>query len=401
MLVEALRTKTGSRLRNLWSSFSIPLPVAMLLTAILIPILAGASSGDVFQSLSKGFGNNLGYFAIVILSAFFIAGWISTQGSASFGKFGISLSPLLGAGMVCPDTAYASLAPIAGQHRKYIAIGCYSGFKLLMPAGPLIIGIGLGANTHDPKFLYLGLLLTVVTWVAGTIWTYWTTRSDFSSPSDFTDSAAPQDSVIRVILPLAVFFVLLITGYVIPKNQHSVIEFFTTPAGALIATSLLIAVSCKPGEVQDLLSKAMRRTSSLLFTIGCASALGQTLGMVLPKDLIQQAFSASGSTTHILVGVFLLAAVFKTLNGSSLATFAAIPPVLSPILASSGVDLMSVTFAVCLGSFVAILPNDSYYWLVKTDAFPEYSTGRYMRLVTAGSVLQALIGLAVLLLISL
>lgn len=37
---------------------------------------------------------------------------------------------------------------------------------------------------------------------------------------------------------------------------------------------------------------------------------------------------------------------------------------------------MSVTFAVCLGSFVAILPNDSYYWLVKSDAFPEYSTGR-------------------------
>lgn len=129
---------------------------------------------------------------------------------------------------------------------------------------------------------------------------------------------------IRVVLPLAVFVVLLITGYVIPQNQHSVIEFFTTPAGALIATSLWIAVSCKPGEVQDLLSKAMRRTSSLLFTIGCASAPGQALGLVLPKDLIQQAFSASGSTTHILVGVFLLAAIFKTMNGSSLATFAAI-----------------------------------------------------------------------------
>jgi hypothetical protein len=93
----------------------------MLLGAILIPHLAGSSSGDVFQSLSKGFGSNLGSFAIVNLSAFFIAGWISTQGSASFGKFGISLSPLLGAGMVCPDTAYASLAPIAGQHRKYMA----------------------------------------------------------------------------------------------------------------------------------------------------------------------------------------------------------------------------------------------------------------------------------------
>lgn len=52
----------------------------------------------MFQSLSKGFGNNLGYFAIVILSAFFIAGWISTQGSACaplvrrLGGFGCSES---------------------------------------------------------------------------------------------------------------------------------------------------------------------------------------------------------------------------------------------------------------------------------------------------------------------
>jgi GntP family gluconate:H+ symporter len=393
MLEAAVRTITSFRLRSLWSSISFPLPVAMLLGAILIPLISGSSSSEVFQSLSKGFGNNLGYFAIVILSAFFIAGWISTQGSASFGKLSISLSPLLGAGMVCPDTAYAS-------QRKYIAIGCYSGFKLLMPAGPLIIGIGLGANTHDPKFLYLGLVLTLVTWCTGTLWTYWITRGDFLL-SKSTDPIAPRESAIKIILPLLLFFGLLITGYIFPNNQQTLIAFFTTPAGALIATSLLIAIICKPGEVQDLTSKAMRRTSSLLFTIGCASALGQALGMVLPKDQIQQAFSSSGGITHILIGAFLLSAIFKTLNGSSLATFAAIPPVLSPLLASSGVDLMSVTFAVCLGSFVAILPNDSYYWLVKSDAFAEYSTGSYMRLITAGSILQALIGLTVLLLIAL
>ncbi len=176
----------------------------MLLGAILLPLLGGANSSSVFETLSKGFGNNLGYFAIVILSAFFIAGWIAARSSASFGKFGVSLSPLLGAGMVCPDTAYASLSPIAGNHKKYIAIGCYSGFKLLMPAGPLIIGIGLGANTHDPRFLYLGLLLTVVTWITGSVWTHWTTRANFPAANRATIVAMPQDSVAKVIMPLAV-----------------------------------------------------------------------------------------------------------------------------------------------------------------------------------------------------
>ncbi|HBN9841385.1 arsinothricin export permease ArsQ [Pseudomonas aeruginosa] len=400
MLTQVLRIKTRPWLRRLWNSASIPLPVAMLLGAILLPLLGGANSSSVFETLSKGFGNNLGYFAIVILSAFFIAGWIAARSSASFGKFGVSLSPLLGAGMVCPDTAYASLSPIAGNHKKYIAIGCYSGFKLLMPAGPLIIGIGLGANTHDPRFLYLGLLLTVVTWITGSVWTHWTTRANFPAANRATIVAMPQDSVAKVIMPLAVFFVLLISGYAIPKNQHPAIEFFTTPAGALIATSLLVALNSKPGEVQDLLSKAMRRTSSLLFTIGCASALGLALGKVLPKELLEHTLAPSDSSTHILVGVFVLAAIFKTLNGSSLATFAAIPPVLTPLLVSSGVDLMSITFAVCLGSFIAILPNDSYYWLIKSDAFPEYPTGRYIYLITAGSALQAFAGLAILLLIS-
>ena len=136
MLTQVLRIKTRPWLRRLWNSASIPLPVAMLLGAILLPLLGGANSSSVFETLSKGFGNNLGYFAIVILSAFFIAGWIAARSSASFGKFGVSLSPLLGAGMVCPDTAYASLSPIAGNHKKYIAIGCYSGFKLLMPCRP-------------------------------------------------------------------------------------------------------------------------------------------------------------------------------------------------------------------------------------------------------------------------
>lgn len=399
MWADVFRTNARPRLRSMWRSATIPLPVAMLLGAVLLA-LASAGPGAVFETLNKGFGNNLGYFAIVILSAFFIAGWMAERGSASLGKFGLALSPLLGAGMVCPDTAYASLAPIGGGLRKYIAVGCYSGFKLLMPAGPLIIGIGLGADTHSVRFFLEGLLLTLVTWMVGATWAYFTTHGDAAPtlPEEATDES--RDPIAKVIIPLVAFFALLAIGYLVPNTQHPAAVFFTTPAGALIATSVLIAINSKPGEAQELLSKSMRRTGALLFTIGCASALGQSLGKALPKDLIEQALAGSDGTVHMLVGSFLLAALFKSLNGSSLATFAAIPPVLVPVLAGNNVDMASITFAVCLGSFVAILPNDSYFWLVKSDAFPEYPTGRYMKLMTVGSALQALIGIAVLLLIT-
>ena len=65
---------------------------------------------------------------------------------------------------------------------------------------------------------------------------------------------------------------------------------------------------------------------------------------------------------------FLAAVLFKLIKGSSMATFAALMAVLSPQLPQLGIDPVSAVAAICLGSLIAMLPNDSYYWPGREDA---------------------------------
>lgn len=93
-------------------------------------------------------------------------------------------------------------------------------------------------------------------------------------------------------------------------------------------------------------------------------------------------------------------ALFKCVQGSSMATFAAIGPVAAPVVLSSGVDAVAAVFAICLGSFIAILPNDSYYWLVRQDALQgERSERRAIFILAGGAIVQALAGLTLLMIV--
>ena len=149
-----------------------------------------------------------------------------------------------------------------------------------------------------------------------------------------------------------------------------------------------------PDQRRDCLDSAVRRTGSLLLVIGAASAFGAVLtGMVTLDTLVPQ-----GSGLVTLVALFALTVLFKLAQGSSMATFAAIAPVAAPIVASSGTHEIAAVFAICLGSFIAIMPNDSFYWLVRRDAFDaEEKEGRVIGILTGGAVVQALVGLVILL----
>ena len=105
-----------------------------------------------------------------------------------------------------------------------------------------------------------------------------------------------------------------------------------------------------------------------------------------------------GDGVLTLIALFALSVLFKLAQGSSMATFAAIAPVAAPIVLANGVNEIAAVFAICLGSFIAILPNDSYYWLVRRDALAsEQSEGRAIGILTGGAAVQAMVGMAVLL----
>lgn len=376
----------------------LPLVVWMVTLTLVLGLASGMGSADLVAAYNLGFGRALGEFALILLPSFTLAAALSRQNVASeaAGRATAFASPVAGAGMICPDTAYAALSPAAGRYKLELAFGAYAGFKLLYPAGPLIVAAGLGAAVTEAvppvTLLLAGVLLTVPVWMAGVIWA----RFAYKTVESGAIAATEQTSagLILTFAPFLVMTALLIIGGVVGQTGVGIIDFLLMPKGALLCAAILALLRTPVTARRECLDSAVRRTGSLLLVIGAASAFGGVLTMLVPLDR----FVPNGSGLVTLLALFALTVIFKLAQGSSMATFAAVAPVAAPIVVASGAEPVAAVFAICLGSFIAILPNDSYYWLVRRDALEhETSEARAIRILTGGAVLQACVGLALLL----
>ena len=354
-----------------------PLVVWMVLLTLVIGFGGGLSADRVISEFNLGFGRALGEFALILLPSFTLAAALSRQNVASdvAGRAAALASPVAGAGMICPDTAYAALSPAAGRYKLHAAFGAYAGFKLLYPAGPLIVAAGLGAlgaDGVDPMMLMLcGLGLMLPVWAAGAVWLR-AIGGRSSSGADRTKLTSSSHLLIA-FLPFALLAALLVVGSLVGETGNEALNFLLMPKGALLSAALLALLQAPADARRDCLDSAVRRTGSLLLIIGSASAFGAVLTGLISLDR----FAPQGNGMLTLLALFALTVLFKLAQGSSMATFAAIAPVAAPVVLASGVNEIAAVFAICLGSFIAILPNDSYYWLVRRDALEgEQSEGR-------------------------
>ncbi|MEO1329422.1 MAG: permease [Pseudomonadota bacterium] len=376
----------------------LPLVIWMVLLSLVLGLSGGMGADEVVKEFNTGFGRALGEFALILLPSFTLAAALSRQNIASnaAGRTVALASPIAGAGMICPDTAYAALSPAAGRYKMDTAFGAYTGFKLLYPAGPLIVAAGLGVTGADgiePAILLLcGVLLTLPVWVAGVMWGRVTNNGDGAQSE--LESAPDNGRLLRAFAPFLVMAALLVAGGVVGTTGMVALDFLLLPKGALITAAILALLQTAPDERRACLDSAVRRTGSLLLVIGAASAFGAVLtGMLALDSLVLQS-----DELLTLISLFALTVLFKLAQGSSMATFAAIAPVAAPIVLASGVSEIAAVFAICLGSFVAILPNDSYYWLVRWNAFAdEKHEGRVIGILAGGALVQALVGMSILL----
>ena len=106
--------ETGRKLAILqFPSMKFPLGFWMLLTIILLGLLSGADAASLISTFNAGWGYAAGEFALILIPAFILAGCVDRLKGASSPIYSIMLSPVLGANMICPDTAHVSLASMA------------------------------------------------------------------------------------------------------------------------------------------------------------------------------------------------------------------------------------------------------------------------------------------------
>ena len=114
--------------------FNLPLPVWMVLLTLAIALFGGMDAPGVINAFNAGFGRALGEFALILIPSFTLAACVARQPLSSAGSIASAAAPFTGAGMVCPDTAYAALSPIAGRHKLSVAFGSSTGDPQFDPA---------------------------------------------------------------------------------------------------------------------------------------------------------------------------------------------------------------------------------------------------------------------------
>ncbi len=411
MTSPALSSSGGWRTRLAAWAPHLPFPAALLLAAVAVGLASGMDGPRLLAELDRGYGRSLGYLALLLACSFFLAAAVGRGEPLTLGRLSVALSPVTGAGLVCPDTSYATLSPFAGRHRREVAVGSYAGFKLLVPAGPLLIQAGLSSagagftEVSRPRFALLGLGLLVPVFLAGLAFVRLSDgtggRSAMLDPKEPKPGPSAGGATWRRLLPLATLAALLVLGFALELGAHPALAFLTSPVGALLATSGLAWALVPPDGRRACLDSALERTAPLLLVIGSAAALGAMLSAALPLGALASTFAARHSPAALIAVLFGVTALFKVVNGSSMATFAAVPPVLAPAVAASGLDRTAAAYAVCLGAFVAILPNDSFFWLTQPSAAGAPRAGAPRRrgadfTLSAASIVQGLVGLAAL-----
>ena len=367
-----------------------PLVIWLIIISLSIGLLNGMDANELVSAFNGGWGYALGEFALILLPSFTLSAVLSRKTVGDASLIAAFTSPVAGAGMICPDTAYAALSPVAGRRKLAVAMGAYSGFKLLFPAGPLIVATGLGVT--EPSLLIYGLLFLFPVWAAGILWVSFAYKP-ISSENTSIPHVEGDLSALVALFPFGLLFGLLIFGWMIDFTSFPAVDFFTSPKGALILSAAFALISIKSDKRRECLEEAIRRSALLLFIIGAASAFGAILTASIDvQNLLPAVDGALG-----IIGLFTLTAMFKLMQGSSMATFAAISPVAAPIVAASTLPPASAVFAICLGSFIAILPNDSFYWLVRKDALATSPENKSIKILAGGAIMQALFGLFMLL----
>ena len=312
--------------RSFFSFFpDMPLVIWMVLITIGMGLAGGMSAQNLIGTFNTGFGHALGEFALILLPSFALAAAISRHQNTPVKGLASATSPIAGAGMICPDTAYAALSPVAGRQKLDVAFGSYAGFKLLYPAGPLIVATGLGVS--DTLLPFYGLALLIPVWGAGAIWVR--IIGAMPAKSAVQSSSALSLQALRPLAPFAILALLLIIGAVSDFSSLPLLDFITLPKGALLFAAALAILDCPNAERRACIDTSLRRTGSLLLIIGAATAFGAMLTTLVPLgDLFPSGLGLLG-----VLSLFALTTVFKLAQGSSMATFAAVAPVAAPIVA--------------------------------------------------------------------
>ncbi len=262
------------------------------------------------------------------------------------------------------------------------------------PAAATLI-LGISPSLVIPWAMALALMSTLV----AILWGKWVIRwldEEDSLPikKPHATKAMSQNNIWLALVPIILPLMLMsMANFQVEEKEQGWALFLSQPANALflgLLASWPLVRKCQTG-LTEMLSESIHACAMIILIITAGGALA---GMLTQTGHIARI--AEGLPENLgLVLPFLIAALFKTAQGSTTVALISAASMIEPLLPGLGLDsqhgrLLAFLSAGC-GSMMVTHANDSYFWVVTQFSGISPATG--FKSFTIATLLQALTGL--------
>ncbi|ACB75470.1 GntP family permease [Opitutus terrae] len=418
--------------------------LALIITAYALGLAAGLTPAATMSALTGGFGKTIATIGIVIACGCIVGSVLEKSGCAvvmaetvlkligrqrsvlamSCTGAVVSIPVFCDSGYVILSSLNRSLARQTGQSLAAFAValsmGLYSTHCLVPPTpGPIATAGELGADIG--KVIVLGLLVAVPVVLTTYAYARFVGSRVFVDPARHNGSAAsptppamPRPGALAAFAPIVLPVLLIALKSVadLPDRPfgdgawRAALATLGDPNTAIVLGVFLawFVVRRAGREVFGAwCGDGLRDAGTIILITAAGGALGGVLRETAMAQFVGDSVAALDLGRWSILLPFLIAAGLKTALGSSTVAMITTASLVGHLLPSMGLAAgfgpVLTTLAVASGAMMVSHVNDSYFWVISQMSGLTVSQG--YRLVTVGSAIAGVTGVAVVLTLSL
>jgi GntP family gluconate:H+ symporter len=399
----------------------------LLAVATATGLAAGLEAEKIIGLLQTGIGGTVGKIGLLIVLGITLGIFLEKSGAttslanAVLRRTGTAHSPLamsvvgytVGLPIFC-DSGFIVLSGLmrsfsarSGGKHLWLVVALASALyavHCLVPPHPGITAAAGALQADLGQVMLLGALVALPVTSVGYFLGKWFNRRyplAFSAEAlpESTPQPAPALAVLPILTPVTLIGLKSVVGLspdLTAAAWWPLLRLTGEPVVALLVGLLLCWPLCrrlKKADFNEILDSALVKSGNILLLTAAGGAFGEVIKALDIGTVFGPTLAASGLG---LLVPFLLAAAFKTAQGSSTVAVISAAGILAPLLPALGFESDTARslalLAMGAGSMAVSHTNDSYFWVV--SKFSNLETGIALKTYSLVTAAMGLIGLA-------
>jgi len=402
--------------------------IVLLLTSYLAGALAGLPIEKIATTITTGFGNIMASIGIVIVLGTIIGVILEKSNAAiklaelvlklvgqRFPALAMSIIGYIVSIPVFCDSAFVILSSLkkslvqkTGKSSVALSIalatGLYATHTFVPPTpGPIAAAGNLGLENQLGLVILFGLMVAAFAMFTGYLWASYVGKKYTTSEDEITEKTEVQSeiklpSALKSLMPILVpiFLIALRSVATYPTEPFGngfifmLLSFCGQPVNALLIGFLLSMLLFPKFNKQTLtgwIGDGISAAAPVLLITGAGGAFGNILKEAQIGDMLGNLLA--GYQLGIFLP-FIIAAAFKTAQGSSTVALIATSALIAPLLSTVGIDSLNgkvlAVMATGAGAMTISHANDSYFWVVTQFSGMDVKTG--LKTHSLGTLIQ-------------